>query len=217
MVAFDVDGILLNTAPITIDKFNELYDTSLKIEDWTTYKFERCFNYTTEMNINAFRKAIEETKDNPPFYPGAVKALKFFVKEYPDNPLTIVTGREKKWAMIAKGQIEQAVDTEIVLDYYDRTYREKQTDKNYISTGKLNALLGLGIKVFFEDDPRFWKHYINNEIIVYTFNRLYNQKDIRNILLSDDKRRWGLRVYDDWDQLVEYWKLFNRRGHAKTL
>ena len=133
------------------------------------------------------------------------------------NPLIIVTGREEKWAMSAKKQIEEAIGAEIILNHYDRSYKEKEKDKNYISTGKLKALLNLGIDAFFEDDPRFWKHYIDNGITIYTFMRRYNRTDIGKIMLNDYDRRWALKAYDNWDQLLWYWNIFDRGKYEKII
>ena len=64
MIAFDIDGIILNTSGLMIEKYNELYGTNIKVEDWTIYEFEKCFNLPRENLLTAFRQAVVDTKES---------------------------------------------------------------------------------------------------------------------------------------------------------
>ena len=197
MLAFDIDGIVINSADLMLEKFNELYGTDLKKEDWTTYEFEKAFNYPRKMLLDAFRKAIEETEEAPIFYDGAVETLKLIDSTQPE-PVLFVTNREEPWANIAKKQIEAAIDSEIEINY-----RTKYPLNNRIS--KTQRLLKLGVTNFVEDDPTWWEDYINEGIWVSTFKRRYNIAEIERL----DKEKYvyncagRFMVYEDWYEFKE--------------
>ena len=113
MLAFDIDGIVLNTSDGAIKKFNEMNGTALRIEYWTQYSFEKCFNFPRALIKEAFELYIEESKDNPVFFDGAIETLKLCEKEF--GKLIFITNRQEKEAMIAKHQIEAALNTAVII------------------------------------------------------------------------------------------------------
>jgi hypothetical protein len=199
MLALDIDGVVLNTAGLMLNKFNELFGTNLKEEDWVTYEFEKNFNYPRTKIIQAFRAAIEETIDSPMFYDGAVETLQE-LSSLNENPLLFVTNREAQWAEIAKRQIETAIGKEIYINH-----RANYPINNRIS--KTQRLINLGVTHFLEDDDTWWEDYAKEGIHILTFRRTYNQTGINKL-----QSKISLKVYEDWEEFRNELPLELRRS-----
>jgi hypothetical protein len=203
---FDIDGIVLNTQQITLNKFNQLFSTNIRVENWITYNFEDCFNYPREMILEAFEKGIIENKDSPIFYPNAIDTLQFFADNI-DSPITFVTNRRETWASIAEAQIKEHVQRDIIVNY-----KEAALEKQNI--GKTDRLKSLGIEIFIEDDPSWWIEYLDNGIEVWTLERLYNKEMVRYAQRSYGDR---FKCFLTWDDiLVELYLLSNYQERFKA-
>lgn len=203
---FDIDGIVLDTQQIILNKFNQLFSTNIQIEDWITYDFKECFNYSTEMMIEAFEKGIIESKNSPIFYPSTIDTLQFFADNI-DSPITFITNRRQNFASIARDQIKEYVQRDIIVNY-----KEDALDKQNI--GKTDRLKSLGIEIFIEDDPSWWIEYLDNGIEVWTLERIYNKETIQYM-----QRFYGERFkcFLTWDDiLVELYLLSNYQERFKA-
>jgi len=193
MIAFDIDGIILNTSGLMVEKYNELYGTDIKVEDWTIYEFEKCFNLPRENLLKAFREAVVDTQDSPIFYEGAVEALRTYKNHYKSITPLFITNRRQEYAEIAKRQIETAIDTEVIVDY----------KLNDLPVGKTERLKYFRVHIFYEDKPTYWKHYIDNGVNIRTFYRPYNTKEIED--LSTKCNFIKFNAYKDWNEVLEYY------------
>jgi hypothetical protein len=188
-IAFDLDGIVFDTAPCVIQKYNELYGTSFQIEDWTTYSFEECFGQPQEQINEAFDKLV--SSEDIPFMRGAVRGLRALYEKV-EKPLVFVTTRGDWQAEIGKEQLEKALEFPVVV--YSEKHRE-------VRPKKMSTLQEIETKFFVEDNTTHWKTFIASGIYIGTFILPWTKHSIEEM---EDACEVSLFPFLHWDHLSPF-------------
>jgi len=188
-IAFDLDGIVFDTAPHVIRKYNELYETSFQIEDWTVYSFEECFSQPQIQISKAFDELV--STEDIPFMRGAIRGLRT-LHEKVQEPLVFVTTRGDWQAEIGKEQLEKALDCSVVV--YSEQHRETRPKK-------MSTLQEINAKFFVEDNTTHWKAFIASGIYIGTFILPWTKQ---SILEMEDACEVSLFPFLHWDHLSPF-------------
>jgi hypothetical protein len=188
-IAFDIDGIVLDTAPWIIYKYNEIYGTNLIVENWNAYSFEESFGEPKEQVNLAFDELVKSTEI--PFMNGAIRSLKA-IREKVQEPLVFVTTRGDWQAEIAKEQIERAIGSSIFV-YSERI--------NKIKPKKMSRLQELNVKFFVEDNATHWRDFIATGIYIGTLILPWTQTPLND---AEDLLNTSLFPFLHWDHLESF-------------
>jgi acid phosphatase class B len=188
-IAFDIDGIVFETAPHVLRKYNELYGTQYLIDDWTTYNFEECFNQPQEQISEAFDTLV--STEDIPFMRGAVRGLREFQEKVQDE-IVFITTRGDWQAEIGKKKLEETLEMKVSV--FSEKHRKVQPKK-------MSTLQEVGVKFFVEDNSTHWKTYISSGIFIGTFILPYTKKAIAEM---EEFCEVSLFPFLHWDHLTPF-------------
>ena len=188
-IAFDIDGIVFDTGPQVLRKYNQIHGTNFQVEDWTSYYFEESFGHSEELILQAFEELV--ASEEIPFMRGAVRGLRTFYERV-QEPLVFVTSRGEPQAAVAKEQIEKAIKAPVVV--YSEKDRETQPRK-------MSTLQKLKVRFFIEDNPTHWQDYMSNGMLIGTFILPWTKS---SILEMEDVCEVSLFPFLHWDHLQPF-------------
>lgn len=159
IIACDVDGVLNNLMDVTLEVYNNAYETSYTLDDITTYNLENCFEPEVaermkaifdnpavwknvkpiegsqdglETLINKGHQIYLATNNNPDTYGEKVKWIKRF---YPFIEPSKIICIKDKWMLRADVIIEDCLQTLLSKPYFHRVlmdYPWNQSTKDYV-------------------------------------------------------------------------------------
>lgn len=188
-VAFDIDGIFLDTATEMWSAFMKHYNLDWPISRWNTYFAEDVLG-KTKQEITAIYEPVLAREDIPPLK-GAPSVVDWFYQES-GYPVLFVTARRKQFCAAAEESISKALNkkTKFKILCLDQLAVKDRNDK-------LQTLVDNNVKLFFEDNSTYWRDYMDRNIHVGTFSLPWTEQDIVNVKGEGYK----LQVYKDWDEV----------------
>ncbi len=177
-IAFDVDGVVLNSIELILERINEMKGTQLKPEKLFAWDLE-----AQGLDMETLRKAVDYMYSRPYIapYDAAVEVLSR-VHGIIGEPLLFITGRSIPET--AKKQL-QALDwngnpPEMVVIGGNRDKRE--------------YLLDVGVDFIVEDDPEYLKEYVGLGVGVGLMLRPWN----RSCSIPSTRR------FEGWNELQQW-------------
>jgi len=205
-IAFDIDGIVLDTASLLWDVITTHLGVSLPISKWTNYAIENTLNIN-KMEIRPIYEPVLRRNDIPIIY-GADDILKWFHKET-QEPILFITARRPQFLESARQSISRVLNgTSIeIVGCSSETSVTEDPDHS-----KIHYLLEREINFFIEDNPKHWLLYMDNGIRIGTFVLPWNREYIREILdprgkyYTDYGKKGMLKAFHGWYELGMYLK-----------
>lgn len=173
IIAIDLDDVLSETTASIIKYHNSRYGTTLKIEDFYCYDWNKIWGGTWEEAMQKWHDFTQTDEfQNLPTVTGASDAIKKLSKE---NKLIIVTSRLEHLEKDTVKWIDKFFP-QIFKDIYVNKHASSGTTRYTKSEicKKINAT------ILIEDNLEYAKDCCSNNIEVLLFNRPWNQNKIPN-------------------------------------
>lgn len=203
-IAFDIDGIILDTATHLWNEITGQLGLDWHIDKWTTYDIEDIVN----KSIDELRPIYEPilARENIPMVGGAKPVLQWLHAQFPEEALLFITARRLQFKDAAINSIRKELGPGIPF----KVICTMENDSNWgiHRSNKLELLQKHGITFFIEDNPRYWDMYIENGIEVGTLLWPWTEGEV---LKRKDNNK--LICFDQWEDLLAY---FQSRGLSWT-
>lgn len=192
-VAFDIDGIVLDTATQMWQTITKHLNLAWSVDQWVDYDIGKIVGVPTRELRHVYEPVLD--RDDMPQVVGAGDALSALYHKY-RKPLLFVTARRSQFKLAAKHSIdnilEGKVEYEILCtgDVCDDEYRND----------KLDVLKEYKVKVFVEDNYLHWEDYIDAGIEILTLKWPWT---VKPYLRMRDKGK-SMWIFDSWDSLRVY-------------
>ena len=193
-VAFDIDGIVLDTATEMWKAITAHLDLPWSINKWIDYDIGEIVGVPTDSLRHVYEPVLY-SHSLPPIN-GAVEALRALYTEH-KKPLLFVTSRRAKFKMSAINSLKQALGPSVKFEvlctgdiYEDGEYRNN----------KLDLLKEYKVGMFVEDNHLYWETYIDAHIHIATLKWPWT---MRQYLAVRDKGK-NIRMFATWEQLHSY-------------
>lgn len=193
-VAFDIDGIALDTATEMWNVITTHLELPWSINKWVKYDIGEIVGVPT----NSLRHVYEPVlySHSLPPVEGAVEALQNLYLTY-HKPLLFITSRRAQFKQPAINSLKQALGPSVKFEvlctgdiYEDGKYRNN----------KLELLKEYKVGMFVEDNYLYWETYIDADIHVATLKWPWT---MRHYLEVRDKGK-NIRMFSEWNQLRGY-------------
>jgi uncharacterized HAD superfamily protein len=196
-VAFDIDGIVLDTPREMWNVFTSHFDLPWSIDAWKEYYIEKQLGIP-QANLRPLYEPILSRVDLP-FIKGASKALRNFYR-YTKEPILFITARRPQFVSSARASLERELKDIPIEIVATSDPDSKVGDKS--GHHKTDFLLEHAIEFFVDDHPHSWDDYIEAGVCVATLDWPWTrEKGLRlEKEQNDDNGRW-FRMYRDWDEL----------------
>jgi hypothetical protein len=204
-VAFDIDGITLDTPAEMWKVFTSHLDIPASIDSWKEYYIEKQLGIP-QASLRPLYEPILWRKDLP-FVRGAARALREFY-ETTGEPVLFITARRPQFVESARVSIEKElpdVPIEIVATS-ERDSKPGDTSGHH----KTDYLVDHGILFFVDDHPHSWQEYLDAGVCVGTLEWPWTRGPASKM---ESKH---FKIFKDWDALgslldtgVRWQKLFN--------
>jgi uncharacterized HAD superfamily protein len=193
-VAFDIDGIVLDTATEMWKVITSHLELPWSINKWTKYDIGEIVGVPT----SSLRHVYEPVLYNHALPPveGATEALRSLYTLY-KKPLLFITSRRAQFKQPAINSIKQVLGPSVKFEvlctgdiYEDGQYRNN----------KLDLLKEYKVGMFVEDNYLYWETYIDSHIHIATLKWPWT---MRQYLEVRDKGKI-MRMFANWPQLYSY-------------
>jgi hypothetical protein len=198
-VAFDIDGIVLDTATEMWKVITRHLDLPWPIGKWTDYDVGGIVGVPTK-NLRSVYEPVLRRRDLVPV-PGAAEALNGLYHKY-NKPILFITSRRAQFKYPAAQSIFRILDSDVEFeilctgDIHEEEFRNDKSD----------LLKEYQIKMFVEDNWMYWENYIDAGIEVVTLDWPWTV--MRAIDLQDKGKK--VVVHPDWKYLHSHIDTFCR-------
>jgi hypothetical protein len=165
-IAFDLDGIVLDTATEMWKVVTKHIGVDWPISQWTDYELESI----TGLPLSELRPIYEPVlaRNNIPEVPGAAVALNNLFHKY-QEPLLFITARRIKFEEAAYYSLTRLLDSDVEFEVIYQKMGDLVNQGEY-KKNKLDILQHYGVRLFVEDNWMHWEEYIDNGIQVVTLD-----------------------------------------------
>jgi hypothetical protein len=189
-VAFDIDGIVLDTPAEMWKIFTQHFDIPWSIEAWKEYYIEKQLGVPVA-GLRALYEPILWRKDLP-LVNGAAQALRVFY-EATGEPILFITARRPQFVGSARESIERALpDVPIEIVATSKADSMPGDNRGHYKT---DYLLEHGIEFFVDDHPHSWQEYMDSGLVVGTLEWPWTKGPAEAM----DKTKF--LMFKDWDEL----------------
>jgi uncharacterized HAD superfamily protein len=176
-VAFDIDGIVLDTATEIWERVTSELGIKKPIEEWTKYSIEETLGIDIKELRPIYEPVLKRT-DIPLLY-FAKEALQWFFG-HTNEPLLFITARRPQFVGSAKRSIENALG-DIPIEVVTCSVNQNPLE-DIMGNSKVGLLKRHGIKFFVEDNPKYWKDYMDSGINIGTLDLPWTHDAAENML-----------------------------------
>jgi uncharacterized HAD superfamily protein len=192
-LAFDVDGIVLDTATEMWKTITKHLNLARPIDDWVDYDIGKIVGVPIK-ELRPIYEPVLQRDDLPPVR-GADRVLNSIALKY-DVPLLFITARRAQFKDAAIASIERILEKGV--DYQVICTGDIHEDES--RNDKLDLLLQHKVELFVEDNYLHWEKYIDHGIDVATLAWPWTTEKAMQLLTSTGKR---VMVYPNWNSLHE--------------
>ena len=192
-VAFDIDGIFLDTATEMWKGITKHLGLDWGIERWTHYEIGKIVGIPTRELRHVYEPILDNYKMPP--VEGAPEALNELYDVY-QKPILFITARRKPFKKAAIESIRAVLNPSVefeVLCTGDIYADEARNDK-------FDLLKEYQVKVFVEDNYLHWEQYIDAGIKIATLKWPWTVKPYLD--LRDRGKR--MQLFSDWENMHQY-------------
>jgi uncharacterized HAD superfamily protein len=196
-VAFDIDGIVLDTATEMWKVITQHLELPWSIDMWTDYDVGNIVGVPTK-NLRSIYEPVLRRRDLVPV-PGAAEALNGLYHKY-DKPLLFITSRRAQFKYPAAQSIFSILDSDVefeILCTGDMHEEEFRNDKS-------DLLKKYKVKGFVEDNWMFWEKYAEAGIKVITLQWPWTN----DRAVSFWERGIPIEMRPNWERLHKYIETF---------
>jgi len=191
-IAFDIDGIILDTATEIWKAITTVFEIPLDIDKWNNYDISEVLG----IPIDELRPIYEPVlyKSDMPLVEGAGAALEKIAQKY-NNSLLLITARRPQFIKPAIESIQRELPN-IELNVHSPM---KSCTRAYSGQGddKTNLLKQFEVEYFVDDHPVFWELYMESGVNIFTFDLPWTKEKI-SLISKLYKDRFSVT---DWDYL----------------
>lgn len=162
-IAFDLDGIVLDTATEMWAAFMKHLKLDWPISRWTDYDAESILGIPTKQLRPLYEPIL--ARHDLPEVPGAGQALNNLFHKY-DEPLLFVTARRKQFKEAAIDSLRNIIDLDVEFEI---VFMDEVCEDEY-RKNKVDILKQYGVKLFVEDNWMHWEEYIDSGIQIVTLD-----------------------------------------------
>jgi hypothetical protein len=162
-VAFDIDGIVLDTATEMWKVITGYLGLDWDISKWTDYDIGNIVGTKTKDLRHVYEPVLSRQDLPGIMYAGEV--LNHFYYEY-GKPLLFVTARRAQFKYAAVQSIRNILNPTVEFEVLCTGDIHEEEFRN----DKLSLLKEYGVKIFVEDNHIYWENYIDNDIQVVSLN-----------------------------------------------
>jgi uncharacterized HAD superfamily protein len=192
-VAFDIDGIVLDTATEMWKAIMAHLGMSWSLDKWKHYEIDKIVGVPTR----TLRPVYEPVLRNHMLPPvaGATDALRNIYSLY-KKPLLFITSRRAEFKQSAINSLRQALGTEVKFevlctgDIHEDEYRNN----------KLDLLREYKVGMFVEDNYLYWETYIDANIHIITLKWPWTMRPYLEV--RDRGKR--MQMFADWGSMHSY-------------
>jgi uncharacterized HAD superfamily protein len=192
-VAFDIDGIVLDTATEMWNAITSHLELPWSLDKWIHYDIGKIVGVPTS-KLRVVYEPVLYNHALPPVN-GAVEALCGLYESY-KKPLLFITSRRAQFKQAAINSIKQALGPKVKFevlctgDIYEDEFRND----------KLDLLKEYKVEMFVEDNYLYWEKYIDARIHVVTLKWPWTK--LPYLEMRDKGKR--MYMFDHWDNLKKY-------------
>jgi len=186
-VAFDIDGIVLDTPTLIWDVVTKELGLPWKIDKWVDYDIGSIIGVPTRELRPIYEKVL--VRDDLPEVPGTFTALNYLAHCYA-QPLLFVTSRRAafKDAAVVSIRRQLARDVDFLVVCTDDTCEDE------FRSDKLGYLKQYAVRLFVEDNWMHWERYMDNGVDIATLKYPWTTERARQL----NKKGRLVCVLDDW-------------------
>jgi len=189
VIAFDIDGIVLDTPTAMWRAITAYLDLPWSINQWTHYDIGRIVGVPIKKLRPVYEPVLMRT--DLPFVAGAESVLSA-VYEKTREPLLFVTARRAQFKDSAIKSIQKGlkgIPIEVICTIEIDPDDESRNDKTDI-------LRERGIEIFIEDNARHWNDYMDKGIKIFTLDWPWTRGPAEK-LKGDDR----FEMFPNWQHL----------------
>jgi uncharacterized HAD superfamily protein len=192
-VAFDIDGIVLDTATAIWRAVTSHYDIPASIESWKEYYIEKQLGIPQQDLRPVYEPVMAKT--DLPLLKGAARALKAF-HEATQEPILFITARRPQFVASAAASIRRELpDIELEIIAASESAARLGDNKGH---DKTEYLKNHGIEFFIDDHPHSWQKYVDAGIVVGTIDWPWTRE------LAKSMNRKRFIMFKDWKEIGEF-------------
>ena len=192
-VAFDIDGIFLDTATEMWKGITKHLGLDWGIEKWTHYEIGKIVGVPTRELRYVYEPILQNFRMPP--VDGAPEAINKLYNTY-QKPILFITARRKQFKQAAVESIRTVLDPAVefeVLCTGDVYEDEARNDK-------LDLLKEYQVKVFVEDNYLHWEQYVDAGIKIATLKWPWTVKPYLEVRDKGKK----MQMFADWFTMHQY-------------
>lgn len=192
-VAFDIDGIVLDTATEMWKAIMSHLGLSWPLSKWTHYEIGKIVGVPTRTLRPVYEPVLR--RHSLPPVEGAVEGLRKLYQTY-QKPLLFITSRRAEFKQPATNSLRQALGPEVKFevlctgDVHEDEYRNN----------KIDLLKDYKVGMFVEDNYLYWETYIDADIHIITLKWPWT---MRPYLEVRDKGK-KMQMFADWGSMYPY-------------
>jgi uncharacterized HAD superfamily protein len=196
-VAFDIDGIVLDTATAIWRAVTSHYDIPASIESWKEYYIEKQLGIPQQDVRPVYEPVMART--DLPMLKGAAKTLKEFYAAT-QEPILFITARRPQFVAGAAASIKREIpDVEIEIIAASESAARLGDNKGHDKTAFLKDH---GIGFFIDDHPYSWEKYMNAGICVGTIDWPWTRANGLKMLNGGYDNQFVM--FKDWDEIRDF-------------
>lgn len=197
-IAFDIDGIVLDTATHIWKAVMEHLNQDWPLDMWAYYDIEHVVGVPT-VELRPFYEPVLEREDLP-MVEGAGAVLQWLHAQFPEEELLFITSRRPQFKDSAVASIRKGIGPKIPFKVVCTT----ETDKEFeYRNDKLATLQEHGIEFYMEDNPMYWTKYMDNNITIATLHWPWTIGDYKKLQFKYD----NLLMFPKWRHLLTYFEV----------
>lgn len=195
--AFDIDGILLDTATEIWKAVTTHFVLPWSIDKWNRYNISKVVGIPIE-DLRPVYEPVLYRNDLPLVGEAGLALKRIF--EYSGKPISLITARRPQFIEPARKSLINVIGDNIPLNIYSPMKSKDRLDSEQ-GNNKLALLKEHGITFFMDDHPDYWEEYIEAGIKIGTFDLPWTREQINSI--KDKYTEAQFQVYKDWKDVLD--------------
>jgi len=202
-IAFDIDGIVLDTATHIWEGVNKHFGLNRSIDEWTQYDIETI----VDKSIDELRPVYEPilAKNDIPLVDGAKQALQWLHAKFPEEALLFITARRLQFKDSAVNSLRAGLGPDVPFEVI--CTMERHVEHRSV---KLEILQEHGITFFIDDNPHYWKKYLDAGIKIGTLAWPWTKGEFN----KDIYKYTDLIMFYSWEEVLYHFEEIGLNGRT---